>query len=387
MIKNLPDGWKILPLNKLLKIQSGFAFDSKKFSKNKGEQLIRIRDLKNGYTTDICFDGDYTDEYIVKSGDYLIGMDGDFVCYQWKGIDSLLNQRVCRLNSFADSIKPGFIYYGINKHLEKIHDATSFVTVKHLSVKKIKDIEFLIPPLPQQEKIVKVLDISSVLIEKQKKLIEKYDLFLKSKFIEMFGDPMSNPMRWEVVKLGDITIIKTGKTPSRKNSDYWENGTVNWAKTTEVNQTILTCVEEKITDIAVSKCNMILFPPNTILIAMYGQGKTRGKVVLLGVSTTINQAFGAILENDNFDTLYLLKLLDYMYNSIRDLGRGGNQENLNLEIIRGINIILPPIELQNKFSSIAEKIEIIKKKETKKLEHLETLHNSLMDKAFQGEIG
>jgi type I restriction enzyme S subunit len=202
----------------------------------------------------------------------------------------------------------------------------------------------------------------------------------------MFGDPIGNPMGWEVEKLGNITKVKTGKTPSRKNSDYWENGTVNWAKTTEVNQTILTVVEEQISDVAVSKCNMILFPKNTILIAMYGQGKTRGKVVLLGVPTTINQAFGAILENDNFDTLYLLKLLDYMYDSIRDLGRGGNQENLNLDIVRGINIILPPIELQNKFALIVKKTETIKEQETKKLEHLETLHNSLMDKAFKGEI-
>ena len=130
----------------------------------------------------------------------------------------------------------------------------------------------------------------------------------------------------------------------------------------------------------------ILFPKNTILIAMYGQGKTRGKVVLLGVATTINQAFGAILESAKFNTLYLLKLLDYLYETIRDLGRGGNQENLNLDIVRGIKIILPPITLQNKFAKIVEKIETIKTKESKKLEHLETLHSSLMDKAFRGEI-
>jgi type I restriction enzyme S subunit len=250
----------------------------------------------------------------------------------------------------------------------------------------LKNIDIPIPPLPQQEKIVKVLDISSALIEKQKELIEKYDLFLKSKFIEMFGDPISNPMGWNVEKLGDLTQVKTGKTPSRKKLEYWNDGTVNWAKTTEVNQGILTEVEEHISDLAVKECNMIMFPKNTILIAMYGQGKTRGKVVLLGVPTTINQAFGAILKSDKFATLYLLKLLDYMYENIRDLGRGGNQENLNLDIVRGINIILPPIELQNKFASIVEKTEQIKEQETKKLEHLQTLHVSLMDKAFKGEI-
>ena len=193
-------------------------------------------------------------------------------------------------------------------------------------------------------------------------------------------------MGWEVDKIGNITNVQTGKTPSRKNSDYWENGTVNWAKTTEVNQGVLTNVEEQITDLAVKECNMISFPNNTILIAMYGQGKTRGKVALLGVSTTINQAFGAILSNESFKTLYLLKSLDYMYDSIRDLGRGGNQENLNLDIVRGIKIILPPIELQNKFALIVEKIETIKSQETKKLEHLEMLHKSLMNKAFKGEI-
>jgi type I restriction enzyme S subunit len=288
-----------------------------------------------------------------------------------------------------DTLRSKYLFYFLFRNHKlnvTAHYQNKTTGIRNLQLKRYLETQIPIPPLPQQEKIVKVLDLSSGLIEKQQELIKKYDFFLKSKFIEMFGDPISNPMGWEVVKLGNLTKVQTGKTPSRKNAEYWIDGTVNWAKTTEVNQTVITEVEEKITDLAVKECNMILFQKETILIAMYGQGKTRGKVVLLGTSTTINQAFGAILPSNNFETLYLLKLLDFMYENIRDLGRGGNQENLNLDIVRGINIILPPLTLQNKFAQIVAKIEQIKSQESQKLTQLQTLHASLMEKAFKGEI-
>jgi len=374
MIGNTPDGWRVEKLENLCDVATG------KKDANHGVEdgkypffTCAAKPIKsNTYN----FEG----KSIILAGNganvgLALYFDGKFEAYQ----------RTYILNNFTENSR--YIFYNLKRYWIIHNESRQFGSAtNYIKMDNITKYPILIPPLTQQEKIVKVLDISSQLIEKQKELIKDYDLFLKSKFIEMFGDPIKNPMGWEVDKIGNITNVQTGKTPSRKNSDYWENGTVNWAKTTEVNQGVLTNVEEQITDLAVKECNMISFPNNTILIAMYGQGKTRGKVALLGVSTTINQAFGAILSNESFKTLYLLKSLDYMYDSIRDLGRGGNQENLNLDIVRGIKIILPPIELQNKFALIVEKIETIKSQETKKLEHLEMLHKSLMNKAFKGEI-
>lgn len=149
-----PAAWITQKLGDLLDIQSGFAFDSDYFSESSGTPLIRIRDLKNGRETVVRFNGEYDRRYIVRKGDLLIGMDGEFRCYAWAGEEALLNQRVCRLVEFSDKIEPEFVRFGIDRHLNKIEDSTPYVTVKHLSVKSIRAIEFAYPPLREQRRIV-----------------------------------------------------------------------------------------------------------------------------------------------------------------------------------------------------------------------------------------
>lgn len=150
--------WSTRKLGDVLKIQNGYAFDSKKFSIEDGTPLIRIRDIKKGIGTETKYLGEYDSKYIVKKGDLLIGMDGEFGCYEWKGEDSLLNQRVCRLQEFKNIVVPKFLLYGINSYLKAIEDVTGFITVKHLSSKQIANIDFPLPSLATQQKIVEKLD-------------------------------------------------------------------------------------------------------------------------------------------------------------------------------------------------------------------------------------
>src|SRR4051794_26112324 len=124
----MPVGWKTKKLGDLLDVQNGFAFDANLFSESEGMQLIRIRDLKNGAVTAIRYKGTYEEKFVVREGDLLIGMDGEFRCYTWRGTDALLNQRVCRLVGFSDEIDHEFIGFGVNRYLKKIEDATPYVT-------------------------------------------------------------------------------------------------------------------------------------------------------------------------------------------------------------------------------------------------------------------
>src|ERR1039458_4125069 len=96
----MKNGWQTKPLGDVLEVQNGFAFDSEGFNSSKGMPLIRIRSLKAGVETETRFSGDYDKKYVVKAGDLLIGMDGEFGCYEWKGTPALLNPRVCRLHKF-----------------------------------------------------------------------------------------------------------------------------------------------------------------------------------------------------------------------------------------------------------------------------------------------
>lgn len=154
----MKSGWQSKKLRDLLNIQNGYAFDSGSFSASGDIGLIRIRDLKSGSETETKFTGAYEEKYVVNAGDFLIGMDGEFGCYEWKGAPALLNQRVCRLQDFDPSLSPRFLFHGVNSHLKAIEDVTSYTTVKHLSSRQILEIDFPLPPLPEQQRIVGILD-------------------------------------------------------------------------------------------------------------------------------------------------------------------------------------------------------------------------------------
>ena len=94
--------WNRIPLKKVAQVQNGYAFKSSLFTKSEGMPLIRIRDIGKGKTQQF-YSGDYSEDYVVKQGDILIGMDGDFNCYEWRGNDGLLNQRVCRVIFKSDN--------------------------------------------------------------------------------------------------------------------------------------------------------------------------------------------------------------------------------------------------------------------------------------------
>jgi len=147
----------------------GYPFDSARFSSNPedGLPLIRIRDVKEG-KTDTYYKGDYPKEYLVRRGDYLVGMDGEFNIAPWKSSEALLNQRVCRVESKVSSVSSNYLFRFLSKELKRIEDETPFVTVKHLSAKRLNQVHLLVPSLQDQERIVAELDLLSSIIDKQK---------------------------------------------------------------------------------------------------------------------------------------------------------------------------------------------------------------------------
>lgn len=149
------DDWADTTLGNVAGVLSGFAFKSELFREDEGLPLIRIRDLYKQSWTEVGYVGEFDTRYIVERGDFLIGMDGEFRCYEWLGSTALLNQRVCRIQDFDVSrVIPRFIFYSINSFLQEIEAQTSFTTVKHLSVKQVKDIVLVLPTLDEQQRIV-----------------------------------------------------------------------------------------------------------------------------------------------------------------------------------------------------------------------------------------
>ncbi|MFN3591101.1 MAG: restriction endonuclease subunit S, partial [Thermaurantiacus sp.] len=159
-----PPCWGWAKLTEIAQPSYGFAFPSSHFNGDRrGMPLIRIRDISRT-ETEAHFDGPYDMAYLVRAGDYLVGMDGDFNLRRWNGPDGLLNQRVMRINGWRCGIDPEFVRLPLQMVLDHLHGDTSLTTVKHLSAKQVNGIEIPLPPLAGQRRIVaKVEELMAVL--------------------------------------------------------------------------------------------------------------------------------------------------------------------------------------------------------------------------------
>lgn len=250
--------------------------------------------------------------------------------------------------------------------------------------KLLKELNIPLPPKSTQLAIVSELDKINELICLKKEQLKDFDNLAQSLFYEMFGDPVENEKGWKVKMLGDVCSVGTGSTPNRKNKDFYENGIYPWVKSTEVCNLPIYSVEEYITQEALDKTNCTLYPQNTILMAMYGQGKTRGQIGLLKIEACTNQAVAAIVPTKEVvDENYICLHLMLMYEHIRNMARGGNQANLNLSIVKSIQILLPPLPLQHLFAHRIEQIEHQKSEVQKAITDLETLLASRMQYWFE----
>lgn len=195
--------WSTVSLGEVLKVQNGFAFKSELFSETEGVPLIRIRDLPNS-STETRFRGEYRPEFLIAPGDFLIGMDGEFRCFKWRGPKGLLNQRVCRLHEFSPHVEPEYVFYAISRRLAEIEASTSYVTVKHLSSKQIAAIEIPLPPIPEQRRIVDVLNRANGIRRLRREAQEKVREVIPALFAEMFGDLEENSNRWATSQFGQL---------------------------------------------------------------------------------------------------------------------------------------------------------------------------------------
>ncbi|EIV8651181.1 restriction endonuclease subunit S [Vibrio sp. Vb2133] len=159
------------------------------------------------------------------------------------------------------------------------------------------------------------------------------------------------PNGWKLSTIEEISSVSSGGTPSRKNSSYW-NGNIPWVTTAEVQFKIIEDTAEKITEEGLANSSAKLFPVDTILMAMYGQGKTRGQVAKLGIEASTNQACAAIILKSEYYVDYYYQFLISQYKNIREMSNSGGQENLSGGIVKSIQVPVPPLSEQKKIAQI-----------------------------------
>lgn len=196
---------------------------------------------------------------------------------------------------------------------------------------------------------------------------------------------------WTSTNIGALAQVATGKTPKRTNAEYWDAGNIPWLTSAATGTELIFEAEQFVTKLAVKECTLKLFPIGTLLLAMYGEGKTRGQVTELRLEATCNQACAAILVDESKVSKEFLKLcLQENYEETRKAAVGGAQPNLNLNKVREIPINLPS---ENEQAEIVRRVEElfsfadhIEQKTTTALERVNNLTQSILAKAFRGEL-
>ena len=375
------DGMNMVKLGDIATYVNGYAFKPDDRG-DYGLPIIRIQDL-TGNTYDLGFyDGDYPKKIEINNGDILISWSASLGVYEWKRGKALLNQHIFKVvfDKEVDASKKYFVY-AVKYKLEELSRKSHGATMKHVIKKDFDNTKIPFPSFVRQKEIAERLEKTSKIISGRKKQLQKLDELIQARFVEMFGG-LHNSKLYPYVSIETFTDVTSGGTPNRNTKEYWENGNIRWVKTTELHNNFITDTEEYITRKGIDNSSAKVIPAHSILVAMYGQGKTRGMTGYLLKECTTNQACACILPCKRVDQKYLWYYMILSYDKLRGMAKGGNQPNLNIGIIKRFQVLVPPIELQSQFADFVNQVNKSKVEIQQALEKTQLLFDSLMQQYF-----
>jgi len=373
-------------LPELCEIQYGYAFDSACFTEdNTHLPLVRIRDVKRGYS-ETFYSGNYPSDYVIDSGNLLVGMDGEFNIARWKGGHALLNQRVCKITA-KENVNEEYIRFALSKALKEIENRTAFVTVKHLSAKELNQLEIDIPNYTTQTDVARVLTQIESIISARQQQLQKLDELVKARFVELFGDPKINPNKYPVCQLSEhIAFLTSG---SRGWAQYCADDGTEW---------FITIRNVKDCHIETDNMQPINAPDNAeakrtrvqegdLLISITADLGRTGVVTkeIAEHGAYINQHLTCIrLKQDVLNPLYVAYFMESPAGKeqFESKNQSAVKAGLNFNSINSLRLMVPPLEEQNAFVNFVEQVDKSKVAVQKALDETQLLFDSLMQKYF-----
>ncbi|MCI6231928.1 MAG: restriction endonuclease subunit S [Selenomonas sp.] len=377
-------------LDQLCNIQYGYAFNADLFTtkSSQGVPLVRIRDVVRGYTETYTPES-FSEAYRVHDGDILIGMDGEFNVARWHGGDAALNQRVCKITP-RNNIHSQYLFYFLPQALKRIEDQTPFVTVKHLSAKKLSAIEVPDISMMEQANIAERLDIITTLLANRRQVDEQLAELPKARFVEMFGDLAFNPHGWKSIPIADLCAasddIKCGPFGTQlSQSEYITSGVPVWG-IPQVNANFQLPTKDFITSEKAKKLSSYTLIPGDIVMSR------KGNVGRCAVYPQ-NFPFG-ILHSDVLrirvnrevcDPTFLMQQLHdsrVVQTQIEVISNGAIMAGLNVTKLKSLCVHLPPLPAQRRFAAFARACAAQRAACAHQIAVLETLRGKLLQDAF-----
>lgn len=403
--KSLPKGWRSARLDALCDIQLGKMLSPAAktgssplpYLRNQNVQWGRI-DTSNVARMD--FSDEEQEKFRLRVDDLLVcegGEPGRAAVWDGRVEPCFYQKALHRLRPKGDAVDPHFLMFRLRLGALRgeFFDDQAKTTIAHLPAVRLASLRVTVPPLDEQKRIAAKLNEQMTGVEQvHKKVLLQLESAqeIKTAVLRSVFE-CAESEGWPRRSIGDLAKTGSGSTPARGNVAYFKGGTIPWVKTGELQDGLIDRSDECVTQQAMEEHSLRIFPPGTLLVAMYGQGQTRGRTGLLTVPATTNQACFAILPNPSlFESRFLQYWFRYSYERLRreTEGRGGNQPNLNGVLLRGLMVPLPPVGEQKAIAArLDAKLDLageVANWGRRAMSAIEALPSAYLRRAFAGRL-
>lgn len=281
-----------------------------------------------------------------------------------------------------------YLFYFFKANEKQIDSLGTGSTFKAITQDTLKKIRIPLPPLDDQIRIAHLLSKVEGLIAQRKQHLQQLDELLKSVFLEMFGDPVRNERGWNTLPFNEVGTFKSGGTPSKSRDDYW-SGNFPWVSPKDMKVSKILDSEDHISESVFEETSLKRIAPNHLLIVVRGMILAHSFPLAINIiPIAINQDMKAIKPRTGIGVIYLQQCLNAAKHQILKLisTAGHGTKKFDSIAMQKLLIPIPPIELQDQFAAIVEKVEGIKARYQQSLAELENLYGVLSQRAFKGEL-
>lgn len=372
---------KEVALKEVADFINGFAFKPSDWSED-GYKIIRIQNLTDSNKPYNRTKRVVPSKYLVTKGDILISWSATIDIFEWSEEDALLNQHIFKIEFDHSKVDKIYFKQALKKSLRELSRFAHGSTMKHLLKKDFEKHTIPLPSLNDQKRIAKVLSGCEALIQKRKDSIVLLDELLKSTFLEMFGDPRSNSKDWE---MGPVMNYTNCIVPGRDKPKSF-TGDTPWITTNDLNHLGVTKESDEfigLSDHEINEVRARVIPLNSVLMTCVGD---LGVVSIAGTNMVVNQQLHTFQCKEEMNNVFLMFSLSFQKAYMYKVASKTTVPYMNKTNCNKIPTIKPPINLQNEFALIVDKVVEIKKQYKTSLAELENLYGSLSQRAFKGEL-
>ena len=348
---------------------------------NEGTPVLRIQNLNGGnnwYYSDLMLP---EDKYCEKD-DLLYAWSATFGPYRYLGEKAIYHYHIWKILPHRSVINKAYAFYALMNITDNVKNKAHGISMLHITKGGMEDMDVYCPPLPEQKKIAAILDAADAYRQKTKALIEKYDALTQSLFLDMFGDPVTNPKGWEKVP----TIRHCDCIVPGRNKPKSFTGNIPWITTADLNHLGYTYQSKSsigLTQSEITEVRARIIPQKSVLMTCVGD---LGLTSVNSNDVVMNQQLHAFICHEELNNVFLMYNLSFQTPYMLKMASSTTVPYMNKTIANNTPTIVPPLPLQNQFAEHVQKIEAQKAKAQASLEKAEALFNSLLQRAFKREL-